>query len=161
MKGTLKVYGGVCYVKHQMDFHPDVSTAAEKACTRKLLLPSYTCSSYMQKRHGKALVELGVKGSTCFTYLLSQLLWETWGFYSYSSLGHYGLYSSLLIVFQSQILKTRLELRHVRECCLWNHFCISVRLIYGHCFAKHVSHTSTLWFLLLSFCDSKCKSKCK
>lgn len=83
-----------------MGFYPDVLTAAEKACTRKLLLPSHTCSSYMQKRHGKALVELRVKGSACFTSLLSHLLWETWGnFYSNSSLGHYGLYSSLTFCF--------------------------------------------------------------
>lgn len=131
-----------------MDFYPDVLTAAEKACTRKLLLPSYTCSSYMQKRHGKALVELGVKGSTCFTSPLSHLLWETWGFYSSSSsLGHYGLYSSLVLVFQSHILKVRFELRRVRECCLWNHFCISVGLLYMRCSAKCASHTSTLQFL--------------
>lgn len=44
---SLKVYGGVCYAKHQMDFYPDVLTAAEKARCRKLLLPSYTCRSYV------------------------------------------------------------------------------------------------------------------
>lgn len=46
-KATLRVYGGVCYAKHQMDFYPDVLTAAEKARCRKLLLPSYTCHSYV------------------------------------------------------------------------------------------------------------------
>lgn len=136
-----------------MDFYPDVLTAAGKACSRKLLLPSYTCRSYMQKRHGKVLVEVGVKGSTCFTSLFSHLLWETWGFCSYSSLGHYGLHSSLLLVFQSHNPEIGFELRHVRECCSWNHFCISVALLCMHCFAKRVSHTSTLWFLLLPFCD--------
>lgn len=90
-----------------MDFSPDVLTAAEKARTRKLLLHSHTCSSYMQKRHGKALVELGVKGSTCFTSILSHLLRETWDFNS--SLGRYGLYSSLLLVFQSHIRRSGLS----------------------------------------------------